>query len=308
MAYECSVVGDLLPLYLENMVGDETKAFVEAHLAGCPSCRAALKKLEMPVEPVPTMAAVPLKKLKNKLKRKWVQVAAFTTVLVAALLVSAFAILTAPRYFPYMDGLVQVSESEGGKALLTFGEGVTGYTYASRVNGETGIEVYRVSAWTTIWDRYFSYREKQNMLIPDPSQKPVAVYYAQNNGEEDVFIHGRDLGSEAAAMALPRLVLGYYFISAAIAALLLTLALLAFRKKAQVKHLLQRVLLLPLSYILAHLCTKGFVMKTYSLQRDLALILLLTGLLYLALCAGIRLFRALQKDRGFSIWPSHLQR
>ena len=128
MAYECSVVGDLLPLYLENMVGDETKVFVEAHLAGCPSCRAALKKLEMPVEPVPAMAAVPLKKLKNKLKRKWVQVAAFTTVLVAALLVSAFAILTAPRYFPYMDGLVQVSESEGGKALVTFGEGVTGYT------------------------------------------------------------------------------------------------------------------------------------------------------------------------------------
>lgn len=297
MAYKCSVVGDLLPLYLENMVGDETKAFVEAHLAGCPSCRAALEKLGTPVEPVPAVSAVPLKKLQKKLQRKWVQVAAFTTVLVAAILVSAFAILTAPQYFPYRDGLVQVSESGGGKALLTFGEGVTGYTYSSRVDGETGVEVYHISAWTTIWDRCFSQREKQYMLV-DQSQKPAAVYYAQNNGGEDVFIWGRALGPEAAVMALPRLALGYYLTLAALAVLLISLALLAFRKKARVKHLLQRALLLPISYILAHLCTKGFALTTYSLQRDLAWLLLLTGLLYLALCAGIQLYRALRKGGG----------
>lgn len=46
MNRECSVVRDLLPLYLEQMVRAETEDFVKEHLAVCPGCAAELTALK----------------------------------------------------------------------------------------------------------------------------------------------------------------------------------------------------------------------------------------------------------------------
>ena len=46
MKNECSIVRDILPLYLENMVSDETGAFVKEHLKDCPECTAELEALK----------------------------------------------------------------------------------------------------------------------------------------------------------------------------------------------------------------------------------------------------------------------
>ena len=46
MKNECSIVRDILPLYLENMVSDETGAFVKEHIKDCPECTAELEALK----------------------------------------------------------------------------------------------------------------------------------------------------------------------------------------------------------------------------------------------------------------------
>lgn len=46
MKNECSVVRDILPLYVENMVSDETDASVKEHLENCPECAAELEALK----------------------------------------------------------------------------------------------------------------------------------------------------------------------------------------------------------------------------------------------------------------------
>ena len=38
MRVSCDIIRDLLPLYAEDMVSDDTKAMVEEHLADCPDC------------------------------------------------------------------------------------------------------------------------------------------------------------------------------------------------------------------------------------------------------------------------------
>ena len=50
MKTECSVVRDLLPLYLEDMVSPETAQYVKAHLADCPECQAELDSLKKGAE------------------------------------------------------------------------------------------------------------------------------------------------------------------------------------------------------------------------------------------------------------------
>ena len=46
MKQECSIVQDLLPLYVENMVNADTAAFIRAHIETCPGCAAALAAMQ----------------------------------------------------------------------------------------------------------------------------------------------------------------------------------------------------------------------------------------------------------------------
>ncbi|MBQ2755397.1 MAG: zf-HC2 domain-containing protein, partial [Oscillospiraceae bacterium] len=46
MKNECSIVRDILPLYVEDMVSADTSAFVEEHLEKCAECREEWKNLK----------------------------------------------------------------------------------------------------------------------------------------------------------------------------------------------------------------------------------------------------------------------
>lgn len=111
----------------------------------------------------------------------------------------------------------------------------------------------------------------------------AAVYYAQNNGQDDVLLCGsRDGG----IISLPRLALGYYVLLSL--ALLITLGIAFFlcrRKKAG--KALGHLTLIPACYLTGHLLVKGFATTSYQMQRDFSLIVLTAALLYAAaLLAG----------------------
>lgn len=46
MRNECSIINELLPLYVENMVCDDTIYFIEEHISTCEKCRNKLKSME----------------------------------------------------------------------------------------------------------------------------------------------------------------------------------------------------------------------------------------------------------------------
>ncbi len=46
MKKECSIVQDVLPLYLENMVSEDTTVFVREHLEICSDCAVAFERLK----------------------------------------------------------------------------------------------------------------------------------------------------------------------------------------------------------------------------------------------------------------------
>ena len=79
MRNECSIVRDILPLYIEDMVSDDTASFVEEHLKGCPECQKELAKqkaaTEIEIVSKETVLthqeeAAPLRTLKRKLRRR----------------------------------------------------------------------------------------------------------------------------------------------------------------------------------------------------------------------------------------------
>lgn len=295
MRNECSIVHDLLPLYAEHMVSADTAAFVEEHLKGCEACRKEYEQTKEP-RPVPKPAsAAPLLTLRRKMKAKRLQTIALTAVFVMALLVSAFAVLDAPRYLPYSQELITAEPVEGG-LRLTFDEAVTDFDCTVYPDPDGGRFYYcDVEAWTSLWDEWFSKEKGKLSTVVTPKEPyPMAVEYLPNDGSENVRVYG-DLNTDR-GIPLPRLSLGYYLTLAAIALAALGLVWLLTRKKGEVRVWVERIGLYPAAYIVSHLIVSGSGWATYSLPRDFSLIVFLSILLYSGLLLAHNIWR-LKKER-----------
>ncbi len=93
MSIPCSIIRDLLPLYTEQMVSEETAALVKQHLSECTACAAEFAALQSDQEELQSVIrehpfkeeSVPLKKVKRRLFRKNVLIAMTTAIVVIAL-------------------------------------------------------------------------------------------------------------------------------------------------------------------------------------------------------------------------------
>ena len=288
MKNECNIIRDLLPLYVENMVSPDTVEFVEAHLKNCAECRKEYEREKEPEEVQVKMDVVPLVNLKQKMRRKKIQTVAFTAILAVALLVSAFAFLSAPEYFPYSDDLMSITENEDESITITLDEKVTDYScmfYAepNAANDPAGKKqgYYHMEAWTSLWDKWFSNRGIQSVTIQPKQGVPLTVYYASNNSEADVCIYGHS--ESAGVQTLPRLALGYYLIFVGIGFAGLVVAWFFFKYKESIRIWIERLILYPVSYAMGHFAVLRFRTISYSMTRDFTLIIFLSVLIYCGL-------------------------
>lgn len=107
MKKNCGLVEDLLPLYLDEMCGEESKQLIEEHLAECENCRAlydSLKANDSPPLPPQDGTAV-LQKTARVFHRRAVRQAAGVTAIVLYWLIfgwmNHFAYMGDYRYFSY---------------------------------------------------------------------------------------------------------------------------------------------------------------------------------------------------------------
>ena len=167
MKHECSIVRDLLPLYAEGMLSQESTAFVKEHLEGCDDCRTAYHGEETPTSGVPADTAKErteevgvLRTLKKKL-RKQTWCAIFITAAVVLLVTLML------RLNP-IDYLADVSATKGytfsDRMALLFKGGISDRIEAQRVlhgNVHTA----------------FMYSEKEAREMDNIAEEDVFSYY-----------------------------------------------------------------------------------------------------------------------------------
>lgn len=171
MNKDCSIVQDLLPLYAEDMLREETKEFVDAHLAQCEACRAELAALKADVKPAP-VSAQPLRDLKRQLRRKKLTAVLLAVALALTLATAWFAYLTAPQYLPYdetewtitrspralADGSIMADELTDLSGIESISVNlltpVSGTEVTSTQDPDSGKTVYFITAWRTPLDTW----------------------------------------------------------------------------------------------------------------------------------------------------------
>lgn len=295
----CSIVQDLLPLYEEDMLRAETKEFVDGHLAQCAACRAELDALKADVTPAP-VSTQPLRDLKRQLRRRKLTAVLLAVVLALTLATAGFAYVTAPQYLAYDAAEWSVHEPDASLDEVLNGEEhiciepltpVSGTEVESVIDPDSGETVYIVSAWRTLLDKWLGKLDTvngngDNLILLDTTNCRV-VYYAQNNGQENMVLYG---GRSGGVISLPRLALGYYVLLSLALFITLGIAFFICRRKRAGKTL-GYLALVPASYLIGHLLVKGFTTTSYQMQRDFSLIVLAAALIYAAVLLAINLWR-----------------
>lgn len=287
----CNIIEDLIPLYAEDLLSEDSKQLVEKHLDVCEECREYLNELREMESLPPETDTNPLKKIQHTIQKK--KRHAMLLSILITLFVGALAVIymTAPNYLPYTEEIVMVNETDNGYTLVDFHEDVARYDIQSNsAESRTG-SVYHLTTWSTTWHDWADADEVDPIVLNPSGDQVGAVYYYQADGTEEQLIYGEDLYENGGVVTLPRLSLSYFTI-AAVVALLISLSILFIVRSNKVYFdRILRIVFLPLSYLVAQLLVTGWTTTTYSLVRDLSAILLVAIILYGVCWIGIEMIK-----------------
>lgn len=292
MKVTCNVIKDILPLYMENMLSDDSCKIVEEHLEQCQECKLYLEEMRTFTKvPVDTNTS-PFLKIKSTLRKKKMLTAVFSMMFSIIVFVVTMAFLTAPEYIPFSEGSVTIKEIGNGSVLAEFEDTVYGYDINKYPTDDNTGNVYHITTWNSQWNRTIKKSNAKNTVLNPNGEEVVSVYYYETDGSEDVLMYGRDQHPRGGVFTLPRLFLSYYsLIAKGLAAIFGLFMLLMYRNK-KLFPIALKLFFLPVSYLLSHLMVKGFTSSSYTATRDFYAILLVTIPLYIAILTAIHLIRA----------------
>lgn len=188
----CPIIQDLLPLYVDEVVSDETRNMVDEHVKHCDLCNKEMKmmkqELVLPIEKKAPM----LQNFKKKWRNKKMIVAGVSVLLTAFILFGGhYLIFHHDSYIPYSDSLIKIEVQDNGNlAAHYYGESYYSFNSTAPMTVQiAGKEKRAVFLYYTktisnnpskkLFGETEAHRE-QGFLFPlDPIDDVDLVYYAE---------------------------------------------------------------------------------------------------------------------------------
>lgn len=275
----CNIVKDLIPLYKENLLSEESKTFVEDHLKSCSECENLLKdKIELEKS-----ESKPLDFVEKRIKKESRYFTLAMVSLIVSIIIFIISYLNTPRHFKYEKDLYRVYRGEDFYTV-EFSDKVSGIDYT-----DTEDAVY-LDAYTTKYDEIFN-KERPNKSLTFHKDNLKTVLYQNHESMPNMVIGS----GEIRQTLLPRLLLGFYSRLSIIGFLILGLIIFIlekFKKKLISLPIKTLIIGAPLSLFFGIISIKGFNTATYYSVIDFKYIVLLSLGIYLFL-----IFLSLARDQ-----------
>lgn len=270
MMRNCNIIKDLLPLYKEDLLSQESKTFVEEHLKTCPECENLLKD-QIKIENTETK---PLDFVEKRIKKETRYFTLAVIALLGSILIFIISYLNTPRHIEYEKGLYKVYRSDE-IYTVEFNDKVSGIDYT-----DTEDAIY-LDAYSRKYDEIFN-KNRPNKSLTFHKDKMKMVLYQNHESMPNMVI-----GSGAVHQTLlPRLVFGLYARMSIIGFFVIAFAIFLqekLRKKSISLPIKTLLIGAPLSLFLGILSVKGFNTATYYPTTDFKYIAFLSLGIYLFL-------------------------
>ncbi|VEF49279.1 Uncharacterised protein [Bacillus freudenreichii] len=200
---KCTIIQDVLPLYIDEVVSQDTIQLVEGHLQHCDKCQKEYESMKSEIYiPVENKVSL-LKNISRKWRKKKVLISIVSILVTAIILFGAFAyVFYYETVIPYSENLVKI-ETPNDKQLLShyFGKSYAGVNGTHPMPLEIDGEKKNVSFifyTKTIADSPSrnlindekDFNKQEYMFELPESEKIDAVYYADFDVKE--ITAGRD--------------------------------------------------------------------------------------------------------------------
>lgn len=299
MKIACNVIHDLLPLYVEKITSEESNALIEEHVTACEKCKKEMEKLNSTdlMDANESVETVPLELIKKNVGSRKRLAVSFVSCIVFLITFIFFSYLIRPQYISYEKSGVIVEKNEMNEIYAHFSDEVTAYKL-NRYHFEDGKNIVEIEAWTSTWDKMLG-KASPFILIASPETKVSTVYYCENtDGDNMKIIYGEK--PSGGVIALPRFVLGYYFVLACIVAILLGGLWMILRKNNKANRVCKSLFFVPVSYMIsAILLQNGFV--TFSATYGFITNVIAAIAIYAICMIGTILYRQYRADRSMYV-------
>lgn len=185
----CNVIGDLLPLYVDGAVSEDTKKLVEEHLAECADCKKAAedmrKELVLPVhETVRAAETSFLQKMKKTWQKRRIRTAVISVAVTAGVILGSYMALTIPQWIiPYKPVDFSVAVEDGMVCVYYTGKGRINCSYG--YDGEDEFFLYFTqSPWSAYVEPLLEDAEQEEpyRYQIDSVDRIAKVYYGEFKG------------------------------------------------------------------------------------------------------------------------------
>lgn len=173
MDISCDIIRDLLPLYAEDLVSDDSRELVDEHLCTCDPCTKQLgilkKAAVLPIE----VETTSLKRVENTIRRRRILTVAAVLMTVVSLVVTVMTFLMTPYALTAEEAIEGVELRENGALAIDFARGVQGHA---------GRGIFDTDNFGHICEtnRYDWYQAKQqDKLIEGMSEGELKAYIAE---------------------------------------------------------------------------------------------------------------------------------
>lgn len=137
MNISCNVIRDILPLYAEDMVCDETKKLVDEHLCGCDACTKELGRLKKK-EAIPvSVDTAPMEHIRKTIRKRQILTTVCVILTIVSLIWSGVIFMIAPIYLPVEKAIEGVSLREDGTLDFDYAaKGIRSKGYRAASDGD----------------------------------------------------------------------------------------------------------------------------------------------------------------------------
>ena len=109
----CNIIRDILPLYVDDVVSDDTKKMVEEHLKNCEECSKEVELMKNEVYIPAEKEASIIKNFKKKWRNKKLIISGLSILLTGLILFGAFSfVFHFDRIIPYSESLIKIEEQD----------------------------------------------------------------------------------------------------------------------------------------------------------------------------------------------------